>query len=335
MKLWRGALKLLAPGGGVRIDVPGCVRTRYSPSGCSACADACPEDAIACAPLPRLDTGRCTACRLCEAACPTGAIEGDERGLAALATELAKTPHPVLGCRVPGVQANVHTGCLGFLDAEALIGLGLALPRGLTLNLTRCRGCINAAVVGKLEAAAAQAQRAEAYVRTAHVRLVTDPKALAYQENGLSRREFFSLAGKRTAQAASTAAGLDQAGPPQTPFGERKNLPASRRLLLEKLAPLPARTRRPLDAALFPGLVFGPACTRCMGCVGMCPTGAIATSRSDPPRPMFVPALCTSCGVCVEFCNVKAIALTAPQGNANAARAAPAAATPAAPAAGT
>ncbi|HSO06343.1 MAG TPA: 4Fe-4S binding protein, partial [Pelomicrobium sp.] len=294
----------------------------------SACAEACPESAIAYGPLPRLDAGRCTACRLCEAACPTGAIHGDDRSLAALADELAKTPNPVLGCRVPGVQANVHTGCLGFLDAEALMALGLALPAGATLNLTRCKDCVNAAVVAKLEAAAALAQLAQGGAGPARVRLAMDSDQLAFQESGVSRREFFSLAGKRAAQAASSAAGLDDLPPPQ-PFGERKNLPAGRRLLLEKLAPLTPAERRAADAGLFPGLAFGPACTNCMGCVGMCPTGAIATSRSDPPRPVFVASLCTACGVCAEFCSVKAITLTPPRGEAAAA------VTPAAPAAGT
>jgi Pyruvate/2-oxoacid:ferredoxin oxidoreductase delta subunit len=71
-----------------------------------------------------------------------------------------------------------------------------------------------------------------------------------------------------------------------------------------------------------------------MGCVGMCPTGAIATSRDDPPRPVFIAPLCTACGVCAEFCNVKAIAVTPAAALAGGAADAPAA-TPAAPAAGT
>jgi ferredoxin len=46
----------------------------------------------------------------------------------------------------------------------------------------------------------------------------------------------------------------------------------------------------------------------------MCPTGAISTSRADPPRPVFHPALCTSCAVCVAFCPQRAIELTPPPG---------------------
>ncbi|HET9553729.1 MAG TPA: 4Fe-4S binding protein [Anaeromyxobacteraceae bacterium] len=41
--------------------------------GCRACADACPTDAIALAPL-RLDLGRCVLCDECARACPAGTI---------------------------------------------------------------------------------------------------------------------------------------------------------------------------------------------------------------------------------------------------------------------
>jgi formate hydrogenlyase subunit 6/NADH:ubiquinone oxidoreductase subunit I len=43
---------------------------------------------------------------------------------------------------------------------------------------------------------------------------------------------------------------------------------------------------------------------------GICPTGAIATSRSDPPQPVFHPLLCTGCTVCAEFCPQQAIRLS-------------------------
>lgn len=50
------------------------------PSGCSACVDICPTDAIAQAPgLLSLDMGRCLFCTDCTEACPTGAITfGDD-----------------------------------------------------------------------------------------------------------------------------------------------------------------------------------------------------------------------------------------------------------------
>jgi Ni,Fe-hydrogenase III small subunit/Pyruvate/2-oxoacid:ferredoxin oxidoreductase delta subunit len=54
-------------------------------SGCQACADACPTDAITVGgSVPTIDLGRCLFCMDCTAACPTGAMRcGQEYRLAA------------------------------------------------------------------------------------------------------------------------------------------------------------------------------------------------------------------------------------------------------------
>jgi Ni,Fe-hydrogenase III small subunit/Pyruvate/2-oxoacid:ferredoxin oxidoreductase delta subunit len=44
------------------------------PTGCRACADACPTAAIALGPAPAIDLGRCLCCTECVDACPAGAI---------------------------------------------------------------------------------------------------------------------------------------------------------------------------------------------------------------------------------------------------------------------
>src|SRR5438876_9868671 len=45
------------------------------PDGCTACADACPTEAIRINGVPRLDVGRCLFCTDCLNACPTGAVQ--------------------------------------------------------------------------------------------------------------------------------------------------------------------------------------------------------------------------------------------------------------------
>lgn len=47
---------------------------------------------------------------------------------------------------------------------------------------------------------------------------------------------------------------------------------------------------------------FEDNCTKCQGCVAICPTGALQTELSDIP-PTFVQLLCTGCGLCSEFCS--------------------------------
>jgi Ni,Fe-hydrogenase III small subunit/formate hydrogenlyase subunit 6/NADH:ubiquinone oxidoreductase subunit I len=58
------------------------------PDGCRACVEACPTDAIALGPEPRIDLGRCLFCTDCATACPEGTVTyGSEYSLAARARE--------------------------------------------------------------------------------------------------------------------------------------------------------------------------------------------------------------------------------------------------------
>ena len=295
------ALELLTPTTGIQADLSRCVHRRFSRTSCRRCAQACPAGALMVEQGPRIDPALCTGCRLCEAACPAGALAGDERAIGSLAKALAEHSRPVLGCRAPGVEAHLHTGCLGFLETEGLLTLAIFFPAGLTLNLTRCKGCPSSGMLTKLLGAAEKLRQLPGDPGADRLRLARTPAELAYQEAALSRREFFTFLRKRSADAATLAAArLKNATEP--PDGGSKSLPARRRLLLRALPLLAPELRPEVEAQLFPTLTFTPSCTACTGCTGICPTGAMATSADDPPRPIFNPRLCTDCSLCAELC---------------------------------
>lgn len=300
------ALELLTPVTGIKAELSHCLYQRFARSGCQRCAKACPTAAIALDNGPRIDARRCTACRLCEAACPAGALSGDDRPLATLAKALAEHPRPVLGCRAPGVQAHVHTGCLGFLDTEALLALAIFFPAGLTLNCTRCESCPGAGMLPALTAAVESLRHLPGGPWPERVRLARTPAELGFREASLSRREFFTFLRKCSADTASIAATRLQSTP-EPPVGGRKNLPARRRLLLRALPLLGEEERARIEAQLFPALTFTKSCTGCTGCAGICPTGALTASDDEPPRPVFNPRLCTDCSLCIEFCRKRGI----------------------------
>jgi ferredoxin len=302
------AIELLVPANDLRVNPVLCTHRRFGRSRCRRCADACMSGAMeVAADGPRRDPARCTGCRRCEAVCPTGAVQGEERELATLVAALAEHTNPVLGCRREGVAAHVHTGCLGFLEWEALLALALFFPQGLALNLSRCRECPNGAATALVEEALAAVRRLPGNPAGERLRLALAPHALGYREASLSRREFFGFLRRRSADAA-TAAAVRLQERPLLPDGRRKGLPPRRRLLLQGLNLLPPEVRMPVAARLFPARAFTATCSACTGCAGICPTGALATDAGDPPTPVFRPQLCCSCGLCTEFCRKQGVA---------------------------
>ena len=99
------------------------------PSGCTACADACPTDAISNPGTLQIDLGRCLFCPECAAACPAGAIEfsRDYRLATAARTDLV-------------VQAGARLRRAGQLAGELhrLLGRSLKLRQ---VSAGGCNGC--------------------------------------------------------------------------------------------------------------------------------------------------------------------------------------------------
>jgi ferredoxin len=299
-------LELLTDGGVPRLHPGRCLRGRFARSACRRCADACAKNAIDCTEgLPVVRAAACTGCALCQSACPSGAL-GEPDALNRLLDALGDRPQPVIGCSQPGVRAHARIPCLGLLDPEALLALAILFPGGLTFDLTRCAACPNAAVVPVLRRQLTSLAALPDFP-AGRLRLAETEAELGFREDALSRREFFTFFRKRSAAAAGTA--LRQLQPPLPESYGAKRLPAGRRLLLRALPLLPLPLRSAAAEQFFPIIVFGPECSRCTACVGICPTGALATSADDPPHPVFEPSFCTGCAACTEFCRRQASAL--------------------------
>ena len=99
------------------------------PSGCTACSDACPAEAIEFTPEgPRIDLGRCIFCRDCSAACPADAIRFS-RDWRLAATERSELW--IAGRDAPRIEALSR-------DLRRLVGRSLRLRQ---ISAGGCNGC--------------------------------------------------------------------------------------------------------------------------------------------------------------------------------------------------
>jgi ferredoxin len=284
---------------------------------CTACADACPHEAITITRTVAIDPIDCTGCGLCVAACPTHALA-------------PRTPAPtardVRCSQVAGDAPSVT--CLARLQASDLVRMGAAHER-VTLGRGACDGCavgsaeVPAAVAATVEIATAlldvHGQAPEFVV--AHVERLdpsVDPRAL-------SRRELFRAGWGQMKQAGGVAmAPLEKLAPEEPPgASDRPPLPAEhqRRLRALEVAEPAADELVPFPLpALADGCIFCPACTR------VCPTDAIRRAFDDaveaaptggvggrpahgPMRIELEADRCVGCGACVDVCPVHVVSM--------------------------
>jgi ferredoxin len=296
------ALQAFVPKDVLEIQRGSCVRHRFAKSNCRHCFDVCPSNALEwCEDGLHWDSGRCQECLLCAASCPSGALSGSEISFVALLQDLTDIEQPILACSTASkTTGHARLPCLGALaNSELLLAMSLALGRPLRLNISACTDCRNVAVVTPLiktrqRLAGLQLPKGSA------AELVFDASTLDYEERNCSRREFFSLLRNRSRRASICVVDRLKVDPQSASYGT-KQLPASRKLLLQVLQQLP-ETREQIAGKLFPQRVSSDSCQNCTGCVGICPTGALIPPAEAGIAPDFSAECCIACRLCEDFC---------------------------------
>ena len=300
----------------VHYDPDICAHGERGITGCTRCIDTCPAGAvISIGERVEVDVHRCHGMGSCSAVCPTGALTyaypslGDtmnglrqaltawrisgmpapcillydsDSGAEYLRTVCADFPDGVLPWRVEEIGS---TGVEIWLSALAYGAAGIRI-----LTHERTPGAVLTTLAQQIE-----------LIRCLLEGLDYDGQSVAE----LPAVEFSSADWPRYVDENVVA---DVAT-----FGGVDNKRDALRLVFDHLTP----ESSPIEAIALPAASpFGQIhvdtalCTLCMGCVSVCPAGALADG-SDTPKLDFIEWNCVQCGLCERACPENAIALEA------------------------
>jgi len=272
-----------------------CKRLRHRRNECRLCQEACPEGAITLDPGPKV-SDRCTRCGLCQMACPTEAFQGEVHSDAHLLARIRPLLGPerrtaggkplVVHCREaqPGQRDVIVVPCLGSVGGSFLLGAVLLGANPLTLVRGDCQRCR----LGQGERLFANAMAAYLALATT-VGMGSSAVKLEQRQKAdavvPARRSFFvRVAGLREPVACEwPAPGTEARMPRKAEVGMTPG-----RALLQELSRDASWSASPVlryDARLpWASLrIDQRGCTACGICVSSCPTGAI-TCRIENRR---------------------------------------------------
>ncbi len=288
----------------VRMEPSICAHSRAEKPACSNCLNVCPTGAITSAgDHVEIDPLICAGCGACSAVCPSGAISYDApnpdhifRRINTLASAYRKAGgvNPTLlvhddhGAEMISLAARHGRGLPAHvipMEVSALSGFGHAEMLGA---LASGFAGVNILLGPKTERDALDPQWVLADpISPGKINLldIADP-------DGLSDWLF----DQPTAEALPDAI---------LPLGTRRQIA---RLSAKALNPNAATLPLPEGAPYGAVVVDTDACTLCLACVSLCPSGALA-DNTDMPQLRFQEDACLQCGLCSNVCPENAITL--------------------------
>ncbi len=282
-----------------------CAHSRAGIIGCSNCIDNCSTGAIS----PdgehvSIDPMVCDGCGDCVALCPSGAIEFDAPPTAHLFRRIQALAAHYLGAGGKAPRLLVGDGGYG----SEMISLAARFDRGLPVDVIPLE-LESVVVFGHAEMLAALA------CGFTHVDILRAPKA----ETGTLARETElanAIAGEERVRLLQPNApdelcdilyarrGAVAEVTPILPQGSRRQVTrlAAKALRGEEIIDLP-------EAAPYGRVEINTdACTLCLACASLCPSGALG-DNPDMPQLRFQEDACLQCGLCTRVCPENALTL--------------------------
>jgi ferredoxin len=301
-----------------------CINDRGRLDACDLCSRACHANAITIGLAdPVVDASLCVGCGACVPACPAGALEIGGFDVAAVPGAVVQGDTARLACAASGQDGAGLVACHKMTDARLLAAIYAAGAGEIViLGTENCADCPG----GDARPALAEA------VQTLGKWFGEDaPKVVfaAVAEAGGASRPGGAVERRHFLRGAFRALAPEPAAAPAPPMpdfddpvfdDDSDGAPARpvpyQALLAAARARLPFRPNSPAGAT---GRSIGAACSGCMACAELCPTGALgdasgAVGGGYLRQVSFDATLCTNCTLCQKICPMTAITARALRG---------------------
>ncbi|MEM1073566.1 MAG: 4Fe-4S binding protein [Pseudomonadota bacterium] len=290
----------------VRLEESLCAHSRAEKPACSKCLNACPTGAITPAgDHVAIDPRVCAGCGACSAVCPSGAISYDAPPVSDLFKRLETLARTYRLADGLAPRLLVHDKDFGAEMIALAARYGDGLPADvIPLAVPALAGFGHAEMLAALACGFSR------------ISVLLPPKAerdVTEQETRLAT----TIAGRNVIDLIDTsdpdelsaslysAEELGAVANHVLPIGSRRQVT---RLAAKALRPSTAITDLPTGAPYGAVLVDTNACTLCLACVSLCPSGALV-DNPDLPQLRFQEDACLQCGLCSNICPEHAIEL--------------------------
>lgn len=288
-----------------------CAHSRAGQTACTRCLDLCPTGAI----MPdgdhvAVDPLICAGCGACSAACPSGAISYDAPPVGHVFAQLSAAAKAYRGAGGGAPRLLVHDEDHGAEMIALAARHGDGLPADvIPLSTPALAGFGHAEILAALACgfaavdllAGPKADRDAILAQVALAEAVTD--ALGH---GARARMIEPQAPDDLSETLFRPGPAPVGAAPILPLGGRRDVArlSARALAGGETPAIPLPAGAPYGAVE----VNTDACTLCLSCAGLCPSGALGDSP-DKPQLRFREDACLQCGLCVSICPENAITL--------------------------